>query len=87
MPALPAFAPRAVLRGREALDRIATESFHDGSINEGLAAHDASERLRTATGSTRRALAIIARDEARHARLGRAVTSWAVDRGGRISAG
>jgi hypothetical protein len=87
VPRLPAFTPRAALRGREALDRIATESFHDGWINEGVAAHDARERLRTATGSTRRTLAIIARDEARHSRLGRAVTGWAVDRGGRISAG
>jgi hypothetical protein len=84
VPRLPAFAPRAVLRGREALDRMATESFHDGWINEGLAAHDAGERLRTATGSTQRALAIIARDEARHARLGRTITRWAVERGGRI---
>ena len=87
VPSLPAFAPRALLRGREALDRIATESFHDGWINEGLAARDALERSRVATGSAQRALTIIARDEARHARLGRAVTAWAVERGGRVSAG
>jgi hypothetical protein len=84
MPTLPSFAPRAVLRGRDALDRIATESFHDGWLNEGLAAREASTRARVASGSARRALAIVARDEARHAWLGRAVTRWAVGRGGRI---
>lgn len=87
IPRLTAFAPRAVLRGKEALDRLATESFHDGWINEGLAARRALERTRGAHGSARRTLATIARDEARHARLGRAVTAWAVERGGRVSAG
>ena len=87
MPTLSVFAPRAVLRGREALDRMATESFYDGWMNEGLAVREALERSRVARGSARRTLAIIARDEARHARLGRAVTAWAVERGGRVSAG
>jgi hypothetical protein len=86
-PALPAFVPRAALRGRDALDRIATESFHDGWINEGLAAREALDRSKGASGAARRTLAIIARDEARHAELGRAVARWAVSRGGRISAG
>jgi len=85
VPSLPAFVPRTVLGGREALDRIATESFHDGWINEGRAARDALERSKLARGSVRHALAIIAWDEARHARLGRAVTRWAVERGGRIA--
>jgi hypothetical protein len=85
-PTLPLFAPRARLPRREALVRIATESFHDGWINEGLAAREALVRSRVAGGSARRALAIIARDEARHARLGRAVAQWAIERGGRIDA-
>ncbi len=84
-PELPAFVPRPRLRGREALERIATESFHDGWINEGQAARDALRRMHVAHGTARAALAIIARDEARHARLGRAVVGWAVDRGGRIA--
>jgi hypothetical protein len=87
MPTLPAFAPRPVLGGREALDRLATESFHDGWINEGRAAREAGTRARMVNGSAQRALAIIARDEARHARLGRAVACWAVARGGRIATG
>jgi hypothetical protein len=85
MPALPGFQPRPRLRGREALDRLATESFHDGWINEGRAARDALRRWTEARGTARTALSIIARDEARHARLGRAVTRWAVERGGRIA--
>jgi hypothetical protein len=84
MPRLDAWEPRATLRGNDGLERLAHESIHDGWINEGNAARAARAKRERATGTARRALAIIASDEARHAEVGARIATWALDRRPRV---
>jgi hypothetical protein len=75
--------PRGWLRHRGSrrglVKRLAVESLFDGCIEEGTAARSAEEAAREAEDpAIRRALECIARDEARHAELARAIVEWAV---------
>lgn len=65
------------------LATVAVESLLDGAVNEGLAAAAARASLPTAVDDEERdALRIIARDEARHAKLAEQIVAWCVDEGG-----
>lgn len=77
--------PRANDRDRAAaLRRLAVESWQDGLLGEGAAAARARRKLaRAVDPRARRAQATIARDEQRHAELGRDVAAWCVAEGGR----
>ena len=80
MPAVPVASERDRLA---LLCRLATEALQDGCIGEGAAARQAQHALRGATDpAVRRALAIIARDEASHAALAWAVLSHCLRRPG-----
>jgi hypothetical protein len=68
---------------RDALLRMALEAWFDGVLGEGAAASRAARAARTATDPVARAaLAVIARDEHRHAELGWAVLSHCLAAGG-----
>jgi hypothetical protein len=69
---------------RSALLRLALESWHDGCLGEGAAAVRAKRALAGTAGSAAaKALAVIARDEARHAELGWRVLAYCLAEGGR----
>lgn len=86
--ARPGFASLTIARQprttrQAALRRLATESWADGCINEGIAALSAQAELMLAqTKTSRRALAAIRRDEAAHAALAWDVLQWCVNEGG-----
>ena len=64
------------------LATLAAETARDGCINETVAAVRAAEELARATDpAVKRALAIIARDEARHAELAFRAVTWALENG------
>lgn len=66
-----------------ALCRLAAESFRDGCLGEGAAAAQARCALQSASDpAVRHALAIIARDEARHAELAWSVLAFCLEEGG-----
>jgi hypothetical protein len=68
----------------QALQRLAAESWQDGCLGEGVAAAFARRSLATSTdGDVASALAIIARDEAAHAKLAWDVAAWCIEEGGR----
>ena len=62
--------------------RLATESLREGSVGEAVAAEEAARAADRAHGPVRNHLQVIARDEARHAELSRAIVAWAVATGG-----
>jgi hypothetical protein len=65
---------------RRRLARIAIESYRDGWLNEGASATDMHERAAAAATSVeRQTFERIARDERRHAELGRDVVLWCFD--------
>lgn len=75
-------APRSTAHRREALSRLAIESWLDGCLNEGIAAAQAAASARLATDpSVRRTQRLIARDEAGHAELAWDVLEWAMREG------
>ena len=82
-PTYPDVAPRPPLAGRAGLVRLATESWLDGCLGEGLAAARAA-RAAQLDGDSRAQSAqrAIARDEARHAELGWSLLKWATEGGG-----
>lgn len=81
MPPVP--APRAEAR-EETLRRLAVESWADGLLGEGAAAVRAERGLRHASdGPARRAQAVIARDEAKHADLAGSVLDFCLQSGGK----
>jgi hypothetical protein len=65
---------------KPSLPDLAVESLLDGCLNEGCAAREAELRLETTTLDPEVAdvLAMIARDERRHAELGWAIVEWAL---------
>jgi hypothetical protein len=74
---------RAHARGKDALVRLAVESWVDGCLGEGKAAHAAGREARLAeTPALRELLAMIAVDEANHAELAWDVLAWAIAAGG-----
>jgi hypothetical protein len=76
-PTLPDVAPRVPLAGRAGLVRLATESWLDGCLGEGMAAERARRASQQATDAGARiAQRLIARDEARHADLAWSVLRW-----------
>lgn len=80
LPRPPALAPGE--RGAE-LARLATESFVDGTLGEGWAAAAAARALvETTDPAARRALEVIARDEASHAVHAADVVAFCVAEGG-----
>jgi hypothetical protein len=69
---------------RSALLRLALESWQDGCLGEGAAAARARRALRsTVDTAAQAALAVIARDEARHAELAFRVLTYCLAQGGR----
>ena len=81
--ALPPQRPRPLLTGTAALHRLATESWTDGCIAEGVAARaaqGAAERAREPEAA--RLQHRIAIDERRHAELAWSILKWSVERGG-----
>lgn len=88
----PAYAPphpRAVhrerLSGRVGLERLATESFLDGCVGEGLAATLAQDDARHATEPLIQVVqSAIARDEQRHERLAWDIVRWCLEREPRV---
>ena len=77
-PTLPEVPSRAPLAGRAGLVRLATESWLDGCLAEGMAAERAlSASRRAIEGGAKTAQRVIARDEARHAELGWNILRWA----------
>jgi hypothetical protein len=76
--------PRRQLLGREdGLTRLAIESWLDGCLNEGGASSRAAEAARGARyQAVRHVLGGVARDEARHAKLGWEVLRFALQAGG-----
>lgn len=65
------------------LPALAAETARDAAIGETLSAILAAEQLARATDpAVRRALTVIAEDEARHAELAWRTLAWAVERGG-----
>lgn len=68
------FASRA-----DALTTLGAESWADGWLNEGRNAREAAARSRFARGEEARTEAVIAVEEARHARLGLDVWRWCAD--------
>jgi hypothetical protein len=82
-PTLPNETARLPLRGLDGLVRLATESWLDGCIAEGVAAAHAACAAEHATDrEARAAQRRIARDEQRHADLAWAILEWASERGG-----
>jgi len=76
-------ATRAPARGRDALVRLAAESWVDGCLGEGKAAAAAAQEARLAeTPKLRELQTMIAVDEARHADLAWDVLAWTVREGG-----
>lgn len=74
----PAFRRRPALPRRQALERVARESFRDGCVNEGLAALIAQREAQSSPFlDEARVSERIAREEAGHARLARDVLRWA----------
>src|SRR5262249_44385425 len=66
----------------EEVARLAVESLRDGCLDEGFSAAVAREAHDAATdGAVRAALAVIARDEARHEALAWEIVAWCVERG------
>jgi len=81
-PSLPDVPPRAPLAGQAGLMRLATESWLDGCLTEGVAAERALSALQIATEPLARAAQrTIAHDEARHAELGWSILQWATQLG------
>jgi hypothetical protein len=81
-PVLPEAPARPPLAGRPGLVRLATESWLDGCLAEGMA----SERARRASEQAvdrgaRTAQRVIAGDEARHAALGWKILQWTLQAG------
>jgi hypothetical protein len=73
----PPFRLRPALPRRRALRRLARESWHDGCVNEGMAAAVAREEAqRSRFGAEALISARIAREEAGHAALSRDVLRW-----------
>jgi hypothetical protein len=65
------------------LAEVAARAAYEGCVGETLAAIQAAEQLELATDPTvRAALAMIARDEARHAELAWRTVAWAIEHGG-----
>jgi hypothetical protein len=82
-PTLPDVPLRAPLAGQAGLTRLATESWLDGCLGEGMAAERARRGSRIATDrGAKMTQQVIARDEARHAELGWDVLLWAMRAGG-----
>jgi len=82
-PTYPAVAPRPPLAGQAGLVRLATESWLDGCLGEGMAAARAARAARLDGDSyAQSAQRTIARDEARHAELGWSILQWATEVGG-----
>jgi len=78
-----ALAPEAVSRPAQSLVALAVESFRDGCVNEGASAACLRVASKRARGVRLRAeLASLARDEARHARLGWDIVAFALRAGG-----
>jgi hypothetical protein len=83
LPTLPGIDARRCTYGRAALIRLATESWLDGCVAEGIAAKHAALAAECATDADARHVQHhIAVDEARHAELGWATLTWALERGG-----
>jgi hypothetical protein len=82
-PTLPDAPARPSLPGTAGLVRLATESWLDGCLAEGVAANRAARASHLATDPVAKsAQRLIARDEARHADLGWSILQWAMRRGG-----
>jgi len=82
-PILPDVLPRPPLAGPAGLTRLATESWLDGCLGEGMAAERTLVASRLAVEPrARTAQCTIACDEARHAELGWNVLRWATAVGG-----
>jgi hypothetical protein len=82
-PALPPAARRRPLGGRPGVARLAVESWIDGCLGEGAAAHQAARASKLAVDrAAQEVLRRIAVDESRHAELGWAVLRWALQCGG-----
>src|SRR6185503_5746164 len=65
------------------LETLALEALLDGALNEGLAAAEARASARaTDDEEERTTFAVIAREEARHAKLGEAIVAWCLSEGG-----
>jgi hypothetical protein len=83
VPTLPDAPGRPPLTGTAGLVRLATESWLDGCLGEGVAASRAARAAQLATDPAGQgARRTIACDEARHAELAWSILCWAVDRGG-----
>jgi hypothetical protein len=82
-PTLPEVPARPPLAGRAGLIRLATESWLDGCLAEGMASARARRASHLAVDrGARTAQRVIARDEARHAELGWDILEWAMEMGG-----
>jgi hypothetical protein len=82
-PRTPAGWARPCLPSRFALQRLATESVLDGSLNEGIAAAEAFAASSSATDpQSQLTLRRIAREERQHEALAWDVLSWSYRRGG-----
>lgn len=82
-PTLPNGGLRAPLGGFDGVRRIATESWIDGCLGEGIAArHAAQASARATDGAARAVQRRIAEDERRHADLAWDILEWACSRGG-----
>jgi hypothetical protein len=82
-PTLPDVPPRPPRAGTAGLVRLATESWLDGCLAEGVAARRAERASQLATDAlAQEAQRVIAREEARHADLAWSILSWATERGG-----
>jgi hypothetical protein len=82
-PTYPDVAPRPALPGRAGLVRLATESWLDGCLGEGVAAARAGRASRLdGDAEAQRVQRVVARDEARHAELGWSILQWATEIGG-----
>lgn len=78
----PEYSPRNVLAGKEALIRLATESWLDGCLGEGAAATWASESATDAADQEAQQLqATIAIEEAAHSALAWDILKWALRAG------
>jgi hypothetical protein len=77
----PKIRERPRLRRAQALRRLAAESFHDGCLNEGLAAQKLLlEAQRSDSAREARVLERVAREEATHAALALDIVRWASQR-------
>ena len=82
-PTYPDVAARPPLAGRAGFVRLATESWLDGCLGEGMAAARAARAARLdGDCDAQSAQRAIARDEARHAELGWSILKWATEVGG-----